>query len=211
MRNFFLYGLAGVGKDTVASILESVGYHTLALADGVRDEYTRWLHAADYRANRAKLIEIGEAYKTIYGQDVWCDRTLDRLREIHDIRGMAKSGHIETIGSPDFQAQTFRAVAAAGFVIRDGRYNHEFDYWVQQDFVPVLIQTTDAVRMDRMRRRDNVEPDADMMAFERAHFIDQTPAYVLTNDGSPGDLSQQIAQMLYTFSLPTSSNQEVDE
>jgi hypothetical protein len=112
-----MYGLSGTGKDTASDILVGeFGLSSYALADPIRDEYTKRFHRDDYKQNRETMILIGETYKSIYGQDVWCDAAIELYRS-------AVVASTRPLG---------------GCLIRDGRYQHEYDYFVgRHGFVPL--------------------------------------------------------------------------
>lgn len=140
--NYFVFGLAGTGKDTFSHLMtHNHDVTAVALADSIREEYVRFLGRTDYKTNRPQMIRIGEGYKDIYGQHVWC-----------------------SIAERSF-------VWKDGRLIMDGRYAHEYDYFVtQRGYIPIRLVANDDVRFERLRRRDgNIQREA--LEFEKQHFI----------------------------------------
>lgn len=173
--SIFLFGLAGTGKDTVADIFrEDYHYESLALADPIREEYARFIGSRDYKQNRPKMIEIGEAYKQIYGQDVWCNET---LRIAGDMPFLTLEEH--------------------GILIRDGRYQHEYNFFVRQyGYTPIHLVSDTEVRLERLRKRDGTTQMSSLM-FEKKNFINDHPeALVLENNGTLSELRDNIRRLL---------------
>jgi dephospho-CoA kinase len=164
--NYFVFGLAGTGKDTFAALMRK--HHdvaTIALADPIRSEYVRFLGRNDYKTNRPMMIKIGEGYKDIYGQDVWC---------------LAAE-------------KTF--IWNDGRLIKDGRYEHEYEYFVnQRGYIPIRLVADDDVRFERLKRRDgNIQREA--LAFEREHFIpDDFDAINVDTNGSVEQLEKIVRE-----------------
>lgn len=183
--DIFMYGLAGTGKDTVAELMHhNHGIYSLALADPIRDEYVKHFGTHDYKQNRELMIAIGEGYKKIYGQDVWCDMGLKDIYEFHD-----KISYLEeSIGNPPF---------VTGAMVRDGRYNHEYEYFViRNSFIPVRLVADDEVRLHRLQQRDK-DAQKETLLFEKKNFIDDGYfAFELQNNGSIDELERSIENLL---------------
>ena len=80
MKNIFIMGKAGSGKDLTAAILNRLyPVQSVALADSIRLEYERFFPEQIARTDRAKLIEIGETYKKLYGRHVWVNLVLEKI------------------------------------------------------------------------------------------------------------------------------------
>lgn len=171
MVNYFMFGLAGSGKDTAASILVDLGYHPISLADPIRFEYMRFLGRDDFRKNREMMIRIGEGYKKIYGEDVWVRIALDKAMELNDASGVP-------------------------VVIVDGRYPFEYDYFVaQHKFVPIRIVADEKVRMKRLMQRDGTVQQKSL-EFEKEHFIpDYAFAHTVENNGTVEDLEDSLIKL----------------
>lgn len=177
MINLFMFGLAGSGKDTAAKIMERVfGIRSIALADEVRAELTKNTGITDYRSNRSKLIQVGETYKQLYGKDIWCKRAMEKIR-----RGK----------------QTGEYAIADSFLIRDGRYEHEYEFFVKQrGYVPVRIVADRKIRIQRMQERGD-DIDFNALAFEEKSFVpDHRFAFELKNNGTIEELAEQIQDLL---------------
>jgi dephospho-CoA kinase len=141
-QNYFVFGLAGTGKDTFAALMRKHhGVQTIALADPIRGEYVRHLGKYDYKTNRPQMIKIGDGYKDIYGQDIWC-----ALAE------KAFNWRDENL-------------------IMDGRYAHEYHYFVTyRGYTPIRLVANDDVRFERLKRRDgSIQREA--LEFEQQRFI----------------------------------------
>lgn len=183
--NIFMYGLAGTGKDTVAELMHhNHDIYSLALADPIREEYVKFYDTDDFKLHRERMIAIGEGYKKIYGQDVWCDLA---LRDIYDFHEWIE--HLEeTVSNPP---------NVTGAMVRDGRYNHEYEYFVVKNgFVPVRLVTDDSIRLERLRQRDK-DIQMETLQFEKKNFIsDDAPAFTLFNNGGVDDLEHNIAELL---------------
>lgn len=142
MTNYFVFGLAGTGKDTFAALMERhYGVDSLALADPIRREYVTFVGRKDFKTNRPMMIKIGEGYKEIYGKDVWC-RTTEQMFSWFDDR-----------------------------LVKDGRYAHEYDYFVtQRGYTPIRLVADDEVRLERLKRRDGTT-QREALEFEKTNFI----------------------------------------
>ena len=191
---YFLFGLSGAGKDTVAQIMNQLlNIYDVALADPIRLEYERFVGLPDGKHDRTKMIQIGETYKRLYGQDVWCEAATRLIHQIEQRRGAMRSG---TVANKAFATSMHEALGFLneGYVITDGRYLHEYDYFVgQRGFWPIRLVADDDVRLERLRRRDgDTQPDA--LAWEREHFIG-SPGYTIYNNTSISDLVAQISEM----------------
>jgi dephospho-CoA kinase len=164
--NYFVFGLAGTGKDTFSDLMQKhYNVATLALADPIRDEYVRFLGKNDYKTNRPQMIKIGEGYKGIYGTDVWC--------------ALAEKSFYGNVGR----------------LIKDGRYTHEYEYFVnQRGYTPIRLVADDDVRFERLRRRDgNIQREA--LQFEKANFIpDDFDAFNVNTNGSVDDLEKIVRE-----------------
>lgn len=125
--HFFMFGLAGSGKDTVSQIVEELfQVCSIGLADGVKKEYTRFTGKTEYRKNRKKLIQIGETYKLLYGKDVWCQLLLSNIQKDRE------AGRLK----------------ANSFLVRDGRYDHEYEFFVQQrNYIPIRVVADQKLRI----------------------------------------------------------------
>jgi dephospho-CoA kinase len=164
---YFLFGKAGTGKDLVASLaLNEFGIDSVALADPIREEYTKYFERTDYKENRNLMQLIGERYKEIYGMDVWCRRASKKVNDWQKV------------------------------LIRDGRYTHEYDFFVlDHGFTPIRIVADEEVRFQRLKMRDG-DIQRQSLFYEDKHFIPDTyPAITLTNNGSIDDLIHEMKKV----------------
>lgn len=173
--NIFLFGEAGAGKDTVAALLGEVAqYHQVALAEPIKMEYVRWFSCSATKADRAKVIEIGETYKKLYGADIWCKRA---------------QTHIEA----------WQGLTKGPVLISDGRHWCEFDHFVtDRGYVPVYLFADVEVRMKRLLERDGVDQREVLRGKElEVREMRCRAKYVLVNNGFTTDnLRVQVQTML---------------
>jgi dephospho-CoA kinase len=173
-----MFGQAGTGKDTVATIMdEKHRIKSLALADPIRSEYQLRTGRTDYKQNRPLMIRIGETYKELYGQDVWCRAALDHIQQMGD----------------EF------VIPPRGYLIRDGRYQHEYDFFVRaHGFTPIRLTADMGVRLTRLRERDGLT-QLDALEYESAHFVNsESFGYTLENNGTLPQLQENISKLLVT-------------
>jgi dephospho-CoA kinase len=179
MKKYFMFGKSGTGKDTVTEILlEKHHIQSLALADPIREEYKRFFGRDDYKQNRPKMIEIGESYKQIYGEEVWCRLALQRINEAKTIKAFDQ------------------IVKHKGMIIRDGRYEHEYDFFVvKHGFIPIRLVADDTVRYQRLNRRDgNTQLDA--LKYENEKFIsDKRDAITIDNSSTIEELIAKLSEV----------------
>lgn len=175
--NFFIMGLAGTGKDTVAEILkEKFGIEPYRLGDGPRRELARFTGITDFRKHRSRLIDVGQTYKELYYQDVWCDALMERV------------------------AQRNSSQMPIGISVVDGRYEHEYTYFVtKRRFVPIRLVVDDALRIERMiDRGDNIDFTA--LQFEKDNFIPESNfAFVIDNNKNFEDLESRVTKLAEGF------------
>jgi hypothetical protein len=164
MQNIFVFGLAGTGKDTFAWLMEKhYDTQSIALADSIRQEYMQFVGRDDYKRNRPMMIKIGEGYKSIYGQDVWCKQAENHF------------------GWSD------------GRLIKDGRYEHEYHYFViDRGYIPIRLVADADVRYERLKRRDgNIQREA--LEFEKQNFIpDGYKAIDISTNGTVEELEKTV-------------------
>lgn len=155
LSNIFLIGKAGSGKDTVAEILKEYGYTPYALAAPIREEYKRFFPDKNPRHDRNKLIEMGQAYKMLYGEDVWVLLT-------NEIIANNNPKHV---------------------CIIDGRYKVEYDHYVNKlGYFPIRVCCPKELRFERLIKRDgNTQADA---LKKESNELDNVFAYNLDNSES---------------------------
>ncbi|MGM1416339.1 AAA family ATPase [Bacillus cereus group sp. BceL300] len=164
-RNYIVFGLAGTGKDAFAGIMrKQLKVDTLALADPIREEYVRFTGRYDYKQNRPLMIEIGESYKKIYGQDVWCKQAISR---------------------GDF---------SKGVLIMDGRYAEEYDFFVNKfGFIPILLEADDDIRFERLQKRDGtIQREA--LEYEKRRFLPETYETLTINTNGTIEQLEEIVR-----------------
>jgi AAA domain len=168
MANYFVFGLAGTGKDTFAYLMEKhYDVHSVALADAIRQEYVHFLDKDDYKTNRQMMINIGQTYKLLYGQDVWC-RAAEKEFPWNDDR-----------------------------LIKDGRYEHEYHYFVMdRGYIPIRLVADDEIRFERLKRRDgNTQREA--LQYEKANFIPDGYDAINVNTNGTVEQLEEIVRGLF--------------
>lgn len=169
MKNLFIFGKAGVGKTTTANYLRSAyGYRTFALADPIKKKIAEMLGREPTKADRALLIDFGQAYRTWFGDDVWCrvawENILDSWRCDLLKRGLTP-GQVPVL-------------------IEDGRHLTEYDFFVKERyFVPIRIVAPDEVRFRRLFERDGVD-QRDVLAGKETELDEVYAEYTIVNDGN---------------------------
>ena len=173
MKDIFLIGKAGSGKDTVAEILEEFyDYRLVAFADDIRAEYTRFFLEKNPRTDRAKLIEIGETYKKLYGTDVWTRLLIQEINVLDN--------------SADY---------AERFVVTDGRHKIEYDTFVGGlDYVPIFIDCPEEIRYARLLARDGTLQEEALKL--ECQDLWEAPAFVLDNSGTLEQLKINIEALV---------------
>lgn len=165
--NIFIIGKAGSGKDTIAEILKECGYTTYALAAPIREEYKRFFPDKNPRHDRNKLIEMGQTYKKLYGEDVW-------IRLTNELISLNNSSKV---------------------CIIDGRYKVEYDFYVNQlGYFPLRVFCQEELRLERLIKRDgNAQIDA---LKKESNELDNMFAYNLDNSKSLSSTRYQIECLL---------------
>ena len=167
-------GKAGSGKDTVAASLKKRLGSTCniyALADPIREEYKRFFPDKNPRLDRDKLIELGETYKKLYGQDVWVKMTYKR------------------IWSDKIYPSQFEIDAHA--VVSDGRHQIEYDFFIaEKGFLPLWVDCPDEVRFSRLIARDGTLQQEALK--KECQDLWHVKAYFLDNSGTFEQLQKNI-------------------
>lgn len=174
ITGIFLMGLAGSGKDSIAACLRrDHGFYTLALADAIREEYAT--HRGSGKPSRTQMIDIGEGYKTIYGQDVWCDRAISAINDA--IKDAITFGEEINV------------------CITDVRYDHEYDYFMRRGWRGVWVAMSEDKRLQRLVQRDG-DAQLDALQYEREHFTTRIAPYVILNDGTLDELTESVSRVV---------------
>jgi len=173
MKNIFIMGKAGSGKDLTAAMLSRLyPVQSVALADSIRDEYERFFPEQIARTDRAKLIEIGETYKKLYGRHVWVNCVLEKIEWL-----------------------TQCEVAA---VVTDGRHQIEYDVFVNSlSYVPVFIDCPDYLRYDRLIKRDGTLQEGALA--QECQELWTAKAFHIDNSGTPEQLEANVKKLMYVI------------
>lgn len=169
LHKIFAFGYMGSGKDEFARHTEDRhNFASYALADGIRD-YIRFRDDSYVpKSNRGLEIDVGNKHREWFGRDIWC-----------------RAAHAKAQSDP---MNKWRA----GVIIRDGRFTHEYDYFVnQRGYIPVHIASTGVNRYERLVERDGRVNDVqfrDPRDCEIAHY----PAIEIANNGTLAEFHAAI-------------------
>jgi dephospho-CoA kinase len=188
MKNVLVIGKMGSGKDTVAIILRKLyGYNHRAIAGRLKQVaktlYPGVFNTGDKNERRRLLQHLGDVLRAD-NQNVFND---------------ALHYEIET--------ESLGPVA-----ISDVRYRMEYDYFVEKGYVPIRIHVDDAVRFERLRLRDGINPSLETQAHKSENDLveDRTrECIVVNNNRSFEELERQLA--LLEDKLGTKENELVNE
>ncbi|MCR8983089.1 AAA family ATPase [Brevibacillus laterosporus] len=165
-----LCGKMRSGKDTVAAYLvEHYDFIPYAFGDGIKRVCRELFpeQVANGKKPRALLQGVGQAMRVI-DPDVWIKRT---MREV-------------------YQAQGFDVV------ITDLRQPNEYACLYTEGYVIIRVNTSDDVRIDRMRSAGDTFDLADF-THDTERYVDMFAVhYELNNNGSVCDLYEQIDVMM---------------
>lgn len=161
MKNIFIIGKAGSGKDTAALyLMQKHGVNVFTLAEPIRKRFKELYPDLNPRLNRDKLIELGQGYKKLYGMDYWVKLTMNGIDK-----------HLDA-NPKDY------------VLISDGRYQVEYDFFVkQQDFFPIRIVCPNEIQLQRLKARDGTAQE-DALLMESTELDDDyaTPIYNSTDE-----------------------------
>jgi dephospho-CoA kinase len=171
MKNLFIMGKAGAGKDTLAEILrDKHGYRLVTFADNIRLEYGRFFDGKNARTDRAKLQQIGQTYKQLYGEDVWTRMLLDEVKY--------EKEHFDN-----------------QFAVTDGRHQIEYDVFViQEKYLPIWVDCCDEERYERLVKRDGTLQEEALK--NECQDLWDSDAYILNNRGTIEQLENGIATLM---------------
>jgi len=171
MKNLFIMGKAGSGKDTVAEILrDKHGYRLVTLADNIRFEYGRFFDGKNARTDRAKLQQIGQTYKQLYGEDVWTRMLLDEVKYEECYLGNQ-------------------------FAVTDGRHQIEYDTFVTKEgYLPIWVDCCEDLRYEQLMKRDGILQEEALK--KECQDLWEADAYILDNMGTIGQLENRITTLM---------------
>ena len=171
MINILFFGGRGCGKTTVTDILTSELAHT------------KEVRLAEYVVNACKafgidnptredLVKIGtDIGRNQVSKRVWIDQAL------RDINSNSK----------------------INYIVSDVRFDNEYEVFVSEGFVPVLIDCDLETRVERVIKRDG-KINYELLNHEsEQNYKKFKPMYILDNNGTFGDLYKEIDIMLATI------------
>lgn len=172
-HNIFLFGRALAGKTTVAKLLEDRDYAVFALADAIKDEIYNRIGRPPTKADRALMIDVGQTYKRLYGERIWCDYLNEDVESYR---------HADNNALP--------------VVIEDGRHIVEYEFFVKErGFIPVKVVASDETRLQRMLIRDNVDQRG-MIGNAENEVDTMEPTFEIDNDGTMDDLIEHVDKIV---------------
>lgn len=154
------------GKDTVAAYLvEHYDFVPFAFGDGIKSVCRELFpeQVANGKKPRALLQGVGQAMRSV-DPDVWIKRTMCEIGASYPFN----------------------------VVITDLRQPNEYERLYSEDYVIIRVNTSDDVRIDRMRSAGDTFDLADL-THDTEQYVDMfTVHYELNNNGSVRDLYEQI-------------------
>lgn len=182
MRGVVIIGKAGSGKDTAAGYLvRQHGYVQYAFADRIRDIVAELFPDEVLKGKPRHLLQGIGSYMRQLDPDVWVRYLFSRIER-------EKPGK---------------------YVISDCRYPNELKFALEHGAVPLYIHCPDAVRLERLQRRDGTV-NGDLLGHESEcaveAVLDQFFGRFITIDNSStlAELYRQIDAAL-SLSSPSSS------
>jgi len=177
MRNIFIIGKMGSGKDTLAELLvKHYNFRQISIAGRLKTIaellYADVFAGTDRNQKRAILQKLGDLLRS-QNINILNDAL---MREI-------KVKNMEPV------------------VISDVRYSMEYDYFTSQDFIPVRINIDDKVRFDRLLSRDGTYPSLETLNHKSENDIcvaTNRPFIEVNNNGSVEDLEKEAIELIRT-------------
>lgn len=175
MKNLFVIGKAGAGKDTASYYFAHVyNVRMFAVAERIKMKFKELYPNLDPRLNRDKLIEIGQGCKDMLGQDCWVKLTMDDINNY--LMGMP-NGYV---------------------IISDGRYQVEYDYFVGQlGYEPIRITCPDEIRLQRLQDRDGTTQDEALLL--ESNDLDDAIATSIDNSTDETTLFLELDSFIATL------------
>ncbi|HNY13746.1 MAG TPA: AAA family ATPase [Candidatus Wallbacteria bacterium] len=175
MRNIFIIGKMGSGKDTLAELLvKHFNFRQVSIA--------------------GRLKTIAEL---LYA-DVFAGNDRNQKRAILQKLGdLLRSQNINILN--DALMREIKVKNMEPVVISDVRYSMEYDYFTSQDFIPVRINIDDKVRFDRLLMRDGTYPSLETLNHKSENDIcvsTNRPFIEVNNNGSVEDLEKEAIELV---------------
>ncbi|MEZ7890445.1 MAG: AAA family ATPase [Candidatus Wallbacteria bacterium] len=188
MKNIIVIGKMGSGKDTLAEFfVKNFNYRQTSIA------------------GRLKVIADLLYPEAFAGNDRNLKRSI--LQKLGDL---LRSQNINILNDALFSEIKVKNLAPV--VISDVRYSMEYDYFVSRGFVPVKINIDDAVRFERLLKRDGTYPSIETLNHKSENDIVLKNMNFLEvdNNGSLADLESQAIDII-TNKIVTFNNDQESE
>lgn len=162
----------GSGKDTVADMIsnlaqnDNLSYQKLSLGMGIYDICEELKPDHIGRMPRNYLQDVGEQMRSIFGENVWIEKTDRVIFNNHNIA----DGNL----NPD------------GYIIPDVRKFLEFSHYVvEKKFLPLYIKVNQDVARERLTARDGSyhQEDLGKDIETQMHFIESLPIQYIGETG----------------------------
>lgn len=131
-------GMPGSGKSEAMLVAKKMGFHVVRMGDLIWEE----VDSRGLPRDAEHVGKVADAMRKEKGDDIWAQRTVERVRQFQD--------------APDPVASDHRR-APASLVLIDGiRSNHEVEVFRRElgaEFILVAVHTDPDERHDRMTRR----------------------------------------------------------
>ncbi len=174
LRDFFIAGKMGAGKDTIAEFLVPYGYEHLSIAQPLKDVATilyPWVMKVGGVEKRKLLQKLGDHLRK-FDKLVFLKALEDRIKQAWD-----KGKRV---------------------VVSDVRLRIEYEFLRKLGFVPLKVVVDDEIRLKRLLKRDGYIPDeaASRHATETELEADDLYFVYIDNNGSFEDLKRQVDELV---------------
>ena len=164
-----LFGGRGSGKDTVVEMLQLIldDLHQIRLAQYVVEACKAFGIDEPTRTDLAFVgTEIG---RNMIGKNVWINKALKD-----------PANNIPTMN----------------YIISDVRFPNEYETFVKNGFIPILIDAEENVRIERVILRDGTIDMKLLESESEQAFKTFKAKYILDNNGTRGELLEQLVILI---------------
>jgi dephospho-CoA kinase len=177
MRVIAFTGMPGAGKGVAAEVARKQGIPVLRMGDFIWEEVRR----RGLPIDSGSVAEVAMQMRTDYGPGVWAEKTVDRIKQLHD-----KMAVIDGVRS-EAELEVFRH-----------RLGH--------DFTLVAIHASRPTRRKRLLvrgREDDVKDEGEFVARDERELgwglgrVIALADVMLVNEETMPDLAQQVERLLH--------------